>query len=313
MCLAILSTTGFISMTHLFCFIFLFYRITVFSNRRQEIIDDFKVLSDVQKQVIPFSDTFTWAFSSEEQPNSLTEVRQEEIDVMLERANPGVFDIEQRKLERSGKSGAEEKGDSDAKKQRTRALVDMMSGVLEIKEDIFSTDVPVPKFMDKFGDECQEESEWTEEMKKTAKTYAKQCKLLEETRLKHKQQLLSEAKKLIDQDNASANSFDNALQDLCAAKSNSDAEQHSILLQRVEYSLCPISSIWRNTVDIEAPLKTPLNAPIDAPINSFEEAILNTRFFGRKFHSKNLKNDQISAYRTQIFFFNALHELLGWN
>ena len=173
----------------------------------------------------------------DEQPDLLTKVTPEEIDQMLENAHPGVFDIEQRKSERSGKSGSEEKGDSEAKKQRTRALFDMMSGVLEIKEDIFATDVPIPKFMDKHSDEYQEESEWSEDMKKIQKNYVKQCKLLDETRLKHKQQLLSEAKKLIDQDIASANSFDNALQDLCAAKSNSDAEQHSILLRAARLKL----------------------------------------------------------------------------
>lgn len=204
-------------------------------NRRAAILNEFKTLPDAIKQVADFSQNNTWLLDLEEMPEKITNVDPNEIDDQLEELFPGLFDIQQRKIARMGKQKTADEEDSDAKKQRLRALMDMMNGVLEIKDDIFATDIPKPKFM--FGDPENNfegkipEADWDEEMKKLAKNYEKKVKLLEETRVKYKQQLLSESKKLVETDNQAAVNFDSSLHQLCHAKCDADAEQHSILLR----------------------------------------------------------------------------------
>ena len=201
--------------------------------RRNEIIKEFATVPDALKLLADFDNSNFWTISNEERPEKITNVDLNDIDAMLENSCPGLFDIEQRKASRENKSNQVEEEDSEAKKTRLRALIDMMDGVLEIKDDIFATEIPKPKFMfgDSDGDGIVPENEWDEEQKKLAKNYEKKCQVLDETRIKYKQQLLSEAKKLIETDTQSALNYDSALNSLCHQKSDADAEQHSLLLR----------------------------------------------------------------------------------
>ena len=241
-------------------------------------------MPEVAKQVPLLKDEFNWKFALSEQPEKITDVDPELIDEYLEEDAPGVFDIEQRRISRQGKANVAELEDSEAKKQRLRALIDMMNGVLEIKDDIFATDVPKPKFM--FGDEDGDgkipESDWDDEQKKMAKNYEKKVQFLEETRVKTKQQLLSEAKKLVETDSTSGNSFDANLQQLCKAKCDSDAEQHSILLRSNRLKLVDeqykmvkaefekIDNIRSNFVEWDA---TFLKSDLDNSLNRFRTSL----------------------------------------
>ena len=206
-------------------------------SRIEEIKKELITVPDALTQIPDFKSGINWSIALDETAEKYTECDPEEIDSTLEKDHPGIFDIEKRKMLRSGKNTADAAEDSDWIKQRRRALIDMMDGVLEVKDDIFAVEIALPAFMNPDLAEYAREEEWDDEQTKLKQAYDKKVKLLQETRQKYKIQLISEAKKIVDQDFQAAQSFDQALHQFCIEKCNCDAEQHSLLLRKSRLGL----------------------------------------------------------------------------
>eukprot|EP00795_Rhopilema_esculentum_P012071 gene12071-2664_t len=153
-------------------------------------------------------DLFEPRWTSDEQPEMLFEVKDEEIVV-----EKYISEEEQKRLDAVAKEDEERRKAEKADNSRERALEMMMAGRLEANpEEELKKELVKPEFMSKPA------TEWNEEEQKAAKEFEKKEQKLKEDREKFRKALETEWKKLQGSITEAATNFDEKLSQLFQRK-----------------------------------------------------------------------------------------------
>ncbi|XP_062989315.1 cilia- and flagella-associated protein 43 [Elgaria multicarinata webbii] len=165
---------------------------------------------------------------------------------------------------------------------RERGLMDMMNGVLEIKEeDILKMEIPAPAFASK------QEALWNEDEKKIYKEYEKKVKELNEEREKHRKILETELRKLQGTIQETTQTFDEIVNRLFEKKVKCEMViyQEELKITNILYSLL-----------------------LDEELSTREAGLHH--YLNKKRKEKTLTNEAVKASRAEVEAYRESYDIL---